>query len=186
MFVVINKKRFFSVCVLLAALAAAILFFCLKTPIEKQIYPQKHKVIVQKAATCYGVDELLIYSIIKAESGFNKNAVSKSGAKGLMQLMDETALWASEKSGITLENIYDPETNIMLGTWYIAYLTENSGDMLTALASYNAGASNVKQWCAESGVDKISVEYIQFEETRNYVNKILKYYKKYQKIYGGE
>ena len=186
MFVIINRKRFFSVCVLFGALVAAILIFCLKTPIEKQIYPQKHKSTVQKAALRYGVDELLVYSVMKAESGFNKNAVSKSGAKGLMQIMDETAAWVSEKSGIAVENIYDPETNIMLGTWYLAYLTETGGDLVTALASYNAGASNVKQWCRESGIDTISVEHIQFDETKDYVIKILKYYKKYQEIYGGK
>ena len=186
MFVIVNKKRFFGTCMFLCLIVVAILFFILKTPVEKQSYPQKYKEFVQKASAEYGVDELLIYSVMKAESKFNDKAMSSSGAKGLMQLMDETADWVSEKSGIKLNNIYDPETNIRLGTWYLAYLTEESGDLVTALACYNAGVSNVEKWCEENGTNKIEIEQIQFEETRNYVKKILKYYEKYQQLYGGK
>ncbi len=187
MFVIVNKKRFFGVCVLFGALLAAILIFALKTPAQKQMYPQKYKAIVQKASATYGVDELLIYSVIKAESKFNEKAVSSSEAKGLMQLMDGTASWVSGQSGINLENIYDPETNIMLGTWYIDYLMEKcDGDIVTALACYNAGASNVEKWCDEAGSEKISVEDIRFAETKDYVEKILKYYDKYKELYGGK
>lgn len=116
--------------------------------------------IFQKAADTYGVDVELLKAMAKAESGFDPNATSKAGAMGVMQLMPATA----KSLGVT--DAYDPEQNIMGGAKYIASLLEQyDGNVSYALAAYNAGSGNVAKY---GGIPP-------FEETQNYVAKILGY-----------
>lgn len=116
--------------------------------------------IFEKAAQTYQVDVELLKAMAKAESGFNPNATSKSGAMGIMQLMPSTA------KGLGVKDAYDPEQNIMGGAKYIASLLEKyDGNVSYALAAYNAGSGNVDQY---GGIPP-------FEETQNYVAKILGY-----------
>ena len=67
----------------------------------------------------YGIDDSLVYSVIKVESKFNKKAVSKRNAKGLMQISEITQNWAQEELGLENIDIFDPETNIKFGGWYL-------------------------------------------------------------------
>lgn len=168
-------------------LAAVVLMFAFSHGyIEKNyIYPLKYSEYVEKAAAEYDVDKYLVYSIIKAESSFNEYARSHADAKGLMQVTDETAKWAAEKMNMHEDfNIYNPEININIGTWYISkLLTDNGGDLVLALASYNAGGGNVKKWLENSGKDELDIDKIEFEETKTYVAKTLKYYEKYKNLY---
>ncbi len=116
--------------------------------------------IFEKAADTYGVDVELLKAMAKAESNFNPNATSKAGAMGVMQLMPATA----KSLGVT--DAYDPEQNIMGGAKYIASLLEQyDGNVSYALAAYNAGSGNVAKY---GGIPP-------FEETQNYVAKILGY-----------
>ena len=148
---------------------------------------RRRKISAQMLADRYDVDENMIYSIIKAESGFDEEAVSHAGAKGLMQLTDSTAEWILGKLGISLEkseDIFAPNINIMLGTWYIAKLIEdNGGNITAALASYNAGGANVRKWKQHAGTDDIKPEDMEFKETEDYVNKTLEYYEIYNKLW---
>lgn len=156
--------------------------------ILKKIYPIKYSEYVEKYSRKFNVDALLIYSIMKAESNFNENAVSSSEAKGLMQLMEATALEMANKVEETLEedSFLDPEKNIMLGIKYYSELQEKySGNMLLALAAYNAGIGNVDGWI-EAGIvkeDGSNIENIPFKETNMYVRKIVNNYKMYKKLY---
>lgn len=94
---------------------------------------------IKKASQEYGVPEALIKAVIACESSFNPNAVSKSGAVGLMQLMPSTA------KGLGVSNSYDPEQNIMGGTKYLSSLLDNfDGDLILALSGYNMGGTKVK------------------------------------------
>lgn len=94
---------------------------------------------IKAAANQYGVPESLIKAVIACESSFNPNAVSKSGAVGLMQLMPATA------KGLGVTNAYDPQQNIMGGTKYLSSLLDNfDGDHILALAGYNMGGTRVK------------------------------------------
>lgn len=112
----------------------------------------------------YGVDPKLITSIIKAESNFNPNAVSKAGAAGLMQLMPHTA----KMLGIT--NIFEPEENIEGGIRYFkGLLDEFNQNLPLSLAAYNAGPEVVKKTNAIPPID----------ETKNYVEKVLRYYQEF-------
>lgn len=120
--------------------------------ILKKIYPLKYQNEVEKYSEEYGLDELLVYSIIKAESNFETNITSSSGACGLMQLMENTAKETAQKIGLeytTKEILYEPEINIMLGTKYFSELLKYYNNIYLALTAYNAGLGNVEKWIEE-------------------------------------
>lgn len=119
--------------------------------------------IVSRYASIYGLDEALIYAVIRAESNFDPNAVSKAGARGLMQLMPGTAA----EMGVT--DIFDPTQNIAGGTQYLSKMKELFKDKKLALAAYNAGPENVKR---HKGIPP-------FKETQHYVKTVLAYEKGY-------
>jgi len=122
---------------------------------------------IRRAARIYDVDPLLVKAIIKAESNFDRLALSKRGAKGLMQLMPETAL------DMNVEDPYDPRGNILGGTCYLRKLLGLfDGDLALALAAYNAGPERVKK----------NGRVPQIAETKKYVKKVLKNYKQFQAI----
>lgn len=155
-----------------------------------ELYPCKFNEYVERYAKEYHVDHLLIYSIIKTESNFEPNSTSTSGAKGLMQLMENTAQEVAEKNTEikydSSQSIYDVETNIRMGTKYFSDLMKNyDGNIYLSLTAYNAGMGNVAKWI-ESGVikeDGSNIENIPFKETNNYVRKTIRNYRIYQKLY---
>ncbi|PYG89795.1 soluble lytic murein transglycosylase [Ruminiclostridium sufflavum DSM 19573] len=160
--------------------------------ILKYMYPIKYSQYVERYSDEYGLDRNLVYSIIKAESGFNPNAVSVRNAKGLMQIMDSTGEWAAEKMNI--ENfesgmLLEPETNIRIGCWYIArLLNQYDSNVELALTAYNAGSGNVSKWLKNTDISSNgkTLDRIPFEETENYVKKIKRYNYVYKKLYDGQ
>jgi len=127
--------------------------------------PEEFAQIINSLSTEYGVDKALIKAVIHAESGYNPNAVSPKGAKGLMQLMPKTA------QDLKVCDTFDPKDNIRGGVRYLRFLLDTfKGDVSLALAAYNAGLSRVSRY---GGIPP-------FEETRNYVAKVLSYQKSYQ------
>lgn len=101
--------------------------------------PSDYDMYIKEASAKYGVPENLIKAVIYCESSFNPNAVSKSGAVGLMQLMPSTA------KGLGVTDSYNPRQNIMGGTKYLSSLIENfDGDLILAMAGYNMGGTKVK------------------------------------------
>ncbi len=125
---------------------------------------KKHRLyhpIVLKAADRHEVDPALVQAIIMAESGYNPKAISKRGAKGLMQLMPETA------KALGVKDIFDPEHNINGGVRYFKRLVDKfDGNVTLALAAYNAGTRQVKKY---QGVPP-------FKATRFYIKKVFRYY----------
>lgn len=184
-------KQVKSVRYLLAVIfIIALLFAFLRSPlVGRLLYPYLYREVIEKYAADYGVDPLLVAAVIRVESKFKPNAVSRRGALGLMQLMPATASWIAPQLGIadlTEEMILTPEINIRLGTWYLANLAaEFNNNRELVLAAYNAGRGKVSSWLAE-GVWTGSyedVENIPFPETRNYVSKVRAAYNRYQALY---
>lgn len=159
--------------------------------ILKIIYPTKYENFVELYSKEYDVDKYLVYAIIKAESNFNCDAVSFKEAKGLMQLMDETAKDILKKNNINLtqeqleEKLLQAEFNINLGTKYISMLIEKYQNIELALTAYNAGSGNVDNWIKQEILnrDGSNIENVPYKETNNYVRKILRDYEIYKKIY---
>lgn len=158
-------------------------------PVLTWYFPLKYRESVEKNAHLYQIDPLLITAIMRVESSFDRYAISSKGARGLMQLMPETARWAADLMGLKdfeLEQLFDPEVNIAIGVWYLSNLREQfDGDMVLALAAYNGGRANVLRWLREeawSG-EVETVHDIPFPETRGYVQKVLNTYQWYRRVY---
>ena len=174
----------------LISIVFGILYTIISSEIEKQKYPRIYSEFVQKYSDAFGVPESIIYAVLKAESDFDKNAVSSSDppALGLMQLTEETYEWVSSyllKETVSAFSIYDPDTNIRNGTRYLAYLYGRFENWDTAFAAYNAGPGNVKKWLEdpECSDDGKTLKYIPFKETRNYVKRVNNFKKHYDKLY---
>ena len=156
--------------------------------IQKLIYRQDYSEYVERYAKEYNVEPLLIYSIIKAESNFDDEAVSGKGATGLMQLMDNTAKEIATNESleyVSNESLFDPETNIKLGVKYFADLIAIFKNEAVALAAYNAGMGTVQGWIDKGTIkaDGSDIENIPYNETNMYVRKILKDYGIYCSLY---
>lgn len=131
------------------------------TFVESNVNSGQINAIIKEAAATYHIDEKLISSVIRAESNFNNDSISHAGAKGLMQLMPETA------RELGVQDVFNPRDNIFGGTKYLRQMLERyDGDPVLALAAYNAGPGNVDKY---GGVPP-------FKETQNYVEKVMNSY----------
>ncbi|MCC6544946.1 MAG: tetratricopeptide repeat protein [Nitrospirae bacterium] len=153
------------------------------------VYPAGYSDLITKHAIRSNLDPFLVYAIIREESWFNKEAVSPAGALGLMQLMPGTAKRVAKDSYAGRESLFDPETNIELGTKFFSErLRQFDGNIFLAIASYNAGPEAVEQWMNElSGVELDEfIEDIPYKETREYVKKVFRSYMEYNRLYKEE
>ena len=161
-----------------------------KDLIDRSFYPREYRAHVEQYANLYGMEPNLVYAIIKAESKFSPKAVSSAGAVGLMQIMPKTfSEDICHKIGLSDDTdlLFEPEINIQVGVWYFTRWYAYYGTAEEALAAYNAGIGNVNQWCDNGLVDEygfLDVEQIPFEETKNYVQKVLRYKERYDELYG--
>lgn len=170
---------------------AIILFLGGQYAVKKYVFPYKYQEYIEKYSEEYDLDPLLVLAVMKAESGFDKDSTSNKGAKGLMQIMDSTGNWIAGEIGVQYfmpYMLYDAETNIKFGCWYLKNLNTQFSDLNTALAAYNAGSGNVTEWLADNEYsdDGVTLKYIPFNETKKYVDKINVNYKIYQYLYGDE
>ena len=175
------------ICIIVLAAGIGFAYDRISSAIEKNIYPLKYSEYVEKYSEKYGVPQNIIYSTIKVESDFNSDAVSSAGAIGLMQIMPSTFEWLQGMIGENLDimALYDPDTNIKYGTYYLIYLYNRYGDWTLAHMAYNAGIGNVSEWLEnEDYIDGDGkIVNIPFKETRNYIKKIEKTLGRYNKIY---
>lgn len=185
-----KKAALQSIVILLIIGASVLIGFSIDgicNAIDRKTHPCKYTEFVEKYSELYSVPKEIIYATIKTESNFVSNAVSGAGAVGLMQLMPDTFLWLCEKQGEDLSDgmLYDPETNIKYGTYYLSYLYGQFGLWETVYAAYNCGPGRVKEWqtdteyADENGV----LTYIPIKETARYVDKVSKAASVYKKLY---
>lgn len=132
----------------------------------RDFHAGKYDHFIRKMGSRYGIDPALIKAVIRAESDWNHKAVSRAGAQGLMQLMPGTA------RQLSVTDPFDPHQNIEAGVRYLRMMLDTfDGDIMLALAAYNAGPGAVKKY---NGIPP-------YRETRNYVKRVLRYYREYLK-----
>jgi len=153
--------------------------------IQELTLPLKHEDVIRQQAREKNVDAALIAAVIYSESKFS-DRTSSAGARGLMQITPEAANEIERHSGGTtfkLGDLSDPEINIRYGTYLLRELLDRyDGDVVAALAAYNAGPGNVDKW----GGSDLSIEGIPFPETRAYVEEVLDKQRAYRDKYPRE
>ncbi|NLY86634.1 MAG: lytic transglycosylase domain-containing protein [Tissierellia bacterium] len=152
-------------------------------------YPIGYESIIVRYSNEYNVDPYLVASIINVESKYDTNAISNKEARGLMQISPQTGKWASEVLRIddySVDDLFDPEINIKIGTWYLSVLLkEFNGNINLVLAAYNAGSGNVNKWLnnTEYSIDGNSLSNIPFKETEDYLERVKDSYRIYSTVY---
>ena len=149
-------------------------------------FPRKYRYFVEYYSEKYNLETNMVYAVIKTESNFEADALSSKNAMGLMQITGSTGKWAAELMGNEYFEeymLFDEETNIEMGCWYLNRLVKNYGSTDIALAAYNAGGGNVSRWIREEGLTEENIDAIPFAETRNYVEKVNTYTKIYNFLY---
>ncbi len=141
-------------------------------------YPAPYREVLQAHAEQFALDEAWIYGLIRQESRFIVNARSQAGARGLMQLMPSTARWVARKLGLKnwrWSRLTDVDTNINLGTYYMRHVLDAlDGHTVLASAGYNAGPRRARAWRPETAMEgAVYAETIPFNETRNYVKRVM-------------
>ena len=184
------NKKYKAIIIILIIVVVIALAFMFYISFEKDIlrmqYPIDYQENIKSYSDKYDLDPYFVAAVIYAESRFDKNAESGAGAKGLMQIMDDTAEWISGKLDIKEYDIFDPDTNIEFGCWYLNYLSGRfDGKKELIVAAYNAGPNRVEEWLEseEYSSDGDKLHTIPFEETDGYVSKVMDVYEKYKEIY---
>ena len=145
-------------------------------------YPLKYKDSILEASEKYDVEPYLVASIINSESSFNKDAVSHKGAIGLMQVMPSTASMVAKQLKLSEYDLFDEQTNIKIGTYYLSTLLSYFGNLSVAICAYNAGPTRVKSWLQNEqfSTDGKTLVNIPYVETQKYLANVLKNIKFYQ------
>jgi soluble lytic murein transglycosylase len=154
----------------------------------RAIYPWPWRAAVAAEAREFGVDPLLLAAIVRQESVFDLEALSRAGARGLAQLMPGTAAQAARGLDVTLypEWLTVPDLNLHLGAAHLATLLQRFGGRVeVAVAAYNAGAAPVSRWLSRPGADDPDefIEQIPYPETRTYVRSVLRNRELYRALY---
>jgi soluble lytic murein transglycosylase-like protein len=158
--------------------------------VRELLYPRYFYDFISADAKRYGADPTLVLAIMREESRFNPRAKSEAAARGLLQFIITTAREIGRDAGLVdvqPEDLYDPRVIIRLGAKYIAELSARfGGNRCEVAGSYNAGANQVALWVrlAPAPGDDFFLSSINFDETKNYVRKVMNSYKRYVEIYG--
>lgn len=184
---VIRLRRLFLIVAVLLVVGVVIGVsrFDLGDTIDELTLPLRHDDIIRQQAAEKGVPADLIAAVIYEESKF-EDQTSTAGARGLMQITPDTADTIENLSGgetFVYDDLADPELNIRYGTFYLAYLLDKyDGDVVAALAAYNAGEGNADEW----GGAGMKIDDIEFPETYDYVQDVLDRRDEYRQKYGDE
>ncbi|MCL2227357.1 MAG: lytic transglycosylase domain-containing protein [Oscillospiraceae bacterium] len=173
-----RRKRNAARVVCLFALICLLLAFFGGVALVNRYFPLRYIDVVNEYARTHDLEPELILAVIHAESRFNSDAISRVGASGLMQIMENTAYWLAPQIGLDGFNyeaqIFCPEINIRMGTFYLNMLINRFNDLDAAIAAYNAGSGNVGRWLSnpDYSSDGVTLDHIPFPETRNFVERV--------------
>jgi soluble lytic murein transglycosylase len=153
------------------------------------LFPKPYWNDLKRSSAANGLDPYLVASLIRQESEFNPNAVSRANAVGLMQLLPKTGKLVAKEVKLKRYNasqLYTPAVNMELGTRYFKGMVDKFGSFEYALAAYNAGSDRVDEWLAQGKYRDAQefVESIPFTETREYVQAIMRNASVYKQLYG--
>lgn len=162
--------------------------------IRKTIYPIKYEAEIFAVAEANGIPPEKMHAVVKTESDYDAEAVSRVGARGLMQLMGETASDTAKLLGEAYDEekdadrLFEAELNLRYGGAYLKRLYELYGDWTVAHAAYNAGPGNVNKWLKDRAYspDGKVLESVPFAETEKYLEKVARYEKIYKELYFSE
>lgn len=180
------KKKTKVYAIFLIALFFVCESICCFFAIRSYLYPIKYRDQINQYANEYKISPSLVASIINVESGFSSQKKSNAGAIGLMQILPNTAQYICEIKHINytgINDLYNPEKNIKIGCLYFKYLLDKFGDFDTTICAYNAGETTVLNWLKNENysLDKKTLKNIPYNETKNYLIKINRNIKIYQK-----
>ena len=156
----------------------------------KARHPLYYREIIETAAAEQNLPPAFLCAIILCESSFDPQAESYLGARGLMQMMPDTAQWLSGKfddiKNYTFDMMYDPEINVRFGAWYLGYLARRfDGDAVKVVCAYHAGQGNVDAWLNNPrySSDGVTLDTIPTDDTAKYAKRVLNAYEVYQRFY---
>ena len=192
-----HKKRRARRIRLIAAIAALVLALAGLTvwivvdrapEVVMQRYPMEYESTIRLCARLNDIPPAYVAGVILAESSYDPQAVSSVNAQGLMQLLPSTGKWIAGKLGETYTEgcLFDPETNLRYGCWYLGFLMARyNGDMRLSSSAYHAGQGTVDKWLKnpEYSPDGVTLSVIPYQSTETYVQRVLSYYEKYSEIY---
>ena len=189
-----RRNRRIAAAVVIAVLALALvgmglwLLFMQRPETTVQVYPMAYEAEIRANAAENSLDPALPAAVILAESSYVPDAVSEANAQGLMQLLPSTAEWVAGKCDEEYRegSLFEPNTNIQYGCWYLGYLIRRfKGNLTCAIAAYHAGQGTVDGWLAnpEYTSDGQTLQTIPSNATVTYVKRVLKYYEKYKELY---
>jgi soluble lytic murein transglycosylase len=183
--------RFVPAAVVLVLAAVAVSAFWGPSWYERMLHPLSYEPVIGKYAREAHVDPYLVAAVVNIESGFRSDVVSPAGAVGLMQVKPSTAEAVAHSAGIKgkmdVAALSDPDTNVRVGTLYLAeLLARYDGEVVLALAAYNGGMGNADIWAAEweRNHGKLS-DTIDFPETAHYVDEVVTQAAEYRRLYPG-
>ena len=179
---------------ILSLVLIALVVLGVREAFYRYMYPVKYETYVSETSAELGVPETLIYSVIQVESGFDPEARSEVGARGLMQITEETFEWLKTKAdfgadSVTFEDLDQPDVSIAYGTYFLKMLLEEfDGDVPTAMSAYHAGRGSVHSWLEQKKYSEngLTLDEIPKEDTKFYVQKILRAMKVYDERLNGK
>ena len=183
-------KTMIKICAVIVAFALLVgLFVYSQRFFFKKAYPIEFEEYVEKYSRVYDLDPHFVYAVIRTESDFTENATSSVGARGLMQITEATFDWIKNKlkdKESTFDSMYEGEKAVQYGCYLLSYLKETLGSEQNVLCGYHAGVNRAKSWLGDDEISKngqIIYENIPFPDTKQYVDKVMKTYQMYQKLY---
>lgn len=155
----------------------------LPTTVSLRIYPRPHRDLVRKYARESGIEEEVVYAIMRQESFYKENAVSRSNARGLMQIMPATGRELARKLGVKSYSLFNPDTSIRFGAKFLGYLMRsNENELKWASIAYNGGPGNLRKWKRNhyKGDFNHFLEDIPYKESRDYSRIVVSNYYAYE------
>ncbi len=183
------RFRLIQLIVIIVLICCAALYLAQAKWFWRIFYPWPYRAEITQAAQQLNMDPYLLAALVRVESKFNARAESAAGARGLMQVMPETAAWTAGQIGLQGfqdDQLYQPQTNLLIGSWYLTNLFEDfKGNQVAGLAAYNAGRGHVHDWLATGAWNGTMSDAgrIPYPETQLYLRAVMRDYDIYKYLY---